>query len=312
MLMYVPHFLHKPHLFCSFPLQEQFNFQAMHQLSTTALKQLEKVASILFHNFLLSVSLSQHRTPFSSIFPFFFRFSRTRTCTCFGCFSLWLTWLAACKISLPPKTRPRESLKSTKPSYPNAIPWRDFRWSSCQTGSSCQSLFYSYLQQQVIAALIWHPIVQSCDHAHHDNIDIHFSDPQLMRLGVVQWHLMKLEEAITSFNAAEAYLSLTHGMNHPTGKCFGIICMLISFVWHKSLHGWILCSIRIKDPAVMSRGSFIKWDSLVFIRVCSNQCQKLKKIHFPPSVFDLVNLRKQCEMEGQIPAEQLAQVCMVS
>jgi len=64
---------------------------------------------------------------------------------------------------------------------------------------------------------------------------------QLMRLGVVQWHLMKLEEAISSFNAAEAYLSLTHGMNHPT-------------------------------------------------------------------VFDLVNLRKQCEMEGQIPAEQLAQV----
>jgi len=64
---------------------------------------------------------------------------------------------------------------------------------------------------------------------------------QLMRLGVVQWHLMKLEEAISSFNAAEAHLSLTHGMNHPT-------------------------------------------------------------------VFDLVNLRKQCEMEGQIPAEQLAQV----
>jgi len=64
---------------------------------------------------------------------------------------------------------------------------------------------------------------------------------QLMRLGVVQWHLMKLEEAIVSFNAAEAHLSLTHGMNHPT-------------------------------------------------------------------VFDLVNLRKQCEMEGQIPAEQLAQV----
>lgn len=64
---------------------------------------------------------------------------------------------------------------------------------------------------------------------------------QLMRLGVVQWHLMKLEEAISSFNVAEAYLSLTHGMNHPT-------------------------------------------------------------------VFDLVNLRKQCEMEGQIPAEQLAQV----
>jgi len=64
---------------------------------------------------------------------------------------------------------------------------------------------------------------------------------QLMRLGVVQWHLMRLEEAISSFNAAEAHLSLTHGMNHPT-------------------------------------------------------------------VFDLVNLRKQCEMEGQIPAEQLAQV----
>jgi len=64
---------------------------------------------------------------------------------------------------------------------------------------------------------------------------------QLMRLGVVQWHLMKLDEAISSFNAAEAHLSLTHGMNHPT-------------------------------------------------------------------VFDLVNLRKQCDMEGQIPAEQLAQV----
>ena len=39
-----------------------------------------------------------------------------------------------------------------------------------------------------------------------------------MRLGVVQWHLMKLEEAISSFNTAEALLSLTHGMNHPTGK----------------------------------------------------------------------------------------------
>jgi len=64
---------------------------------------------------------------------------------------------------------------------------------------------------------------------------------QLMRLGVVQWHLMKLEEAILTFNAAEAHLSLTHGMNHPT-------------------------------------------------------------------VFDLINLRKQCEMEGQIPAEQLALV----
>jgi len=64
---------------------------------------------------------------------------------------------------------------------------------------------------------------------------------QLMRLGVVQWHLMKLEEAISSFNTAEALLSLTHGMNHPT-------------------------------------------------------------------VFDLVNLRKQCQMESQIPADQLAQV----
>jgi len=64
---------------------------------------------------------------------------------------------------------------------------------------------------------------------------------QMMRLGVVQWHLMQLDEAIASFDAAERHLSLTHGMNHPT-------------------------------------------------------------------VFDLVNLRKQCEMEKQIPTDQLAQV----
>jgi len=64
---------------------------------------------------------------------------------------------------------------------------------------------------------------------------------QLMRLGVVQWHLLKLEEAISAFNAAEQHLSLTHGMDHPT-------------------------------------------------------------------VFDLVNLRKQCQMEMSIPKDQLQQV----
>jgi len=139
--------------------KEQFNFQAMHQLSTTALKQLEKV----FPDTNLHV------------------------------------------------------LRLLQPLVDVACGMQDFPTAE-NTAKRIAKVYETLLPK-------CHPL----------------KGLQLMRLGVVQWHLMKLEEAITSFNAAEAYLSLTHGMNHPT-------------------------------------------------------------------VFDLVNLRKQCEMEGQIPAEQLAQV----
>jgi len=139
--------------------KEQFNFQAMHQLSTTALKQLEKV----FPDTNLHV------------------------------------------------------LRLLQPLVDVACGMQDFLVAE-NTAKRIAKAYETLLPK-------CHPL----------------KGLQLMRLGVVQWHLMKLEEAIASFNAAEAYLSLTHGMNHPT-------------------------------------------------------------------VFDLVNLRKQCEMEGQIPAEQLAQV----
>ena len=76
-----------------------------------------------------------------------------------------------------------------------------------------------------------------------------------MRLGVVQWHLMKLEEAISSFNAAEAHLSLTHGMNHPTGKgnlshdwvpWFQIVCLFVGLVpWRPIVCPFVGLALRL-------------------------------------------------------------------